>query len=505
MMAIPRFLMLGVLVLVCLLALCTEPTSAGFNPSEFPNGFYFGSATSAFQVEGEANKSGRGPSVWDAYVHEQPERILDGSNADVAVDFYHRFQEDLQRMKDAGLNAFRFSISWSRVIPRLTPFVTIFHWDTPQALEDKYGGFLSKNIVADYRDYADFLFKTFGDRVRHWITLNEPWAYAAWGFDTGEFAPGRCSSWVRRACKAGNSATEPYIVAHNLLLSHATAVQLYRQKYNATQKGKIGFTLDSYWFEPYSSDIRDIDATKRSIDFHFGWFMDPATFGDYPRTMRDNVKERLPNFTIEESKMVKGSLDFVGVNYYSARYAVNVEHVDPQRLSYTNDAHRELRFEDSKGNSIGPEAGLTWLRVVPYGIRYLLNYTKDTYRNPEIFVTENGVAHDNETTPYEDIVHDQIRIDYYDSHLGNVSEAMRNYGVNVKGFFAWSFMDNFEWSSGYTKRFGLTYINYNKNLTRTPKDSTKWFTNKLLPKLRSDDTDYKLPRSLGFRNFDMSE
>ncbi|KAJ4829775.1 hypothetical protein Tsubulata_050890, partial [Turnera subulata] len=323
--------------------------------------------------------------------------------------------------------------------------------------------------------------------------------------DTGEFAPGRCSSWVRRACKAGNSATEPYIVAHNLLLSHATAVQLYRQKYNATQKGKIGFTLDSYWFEPYSSDIRDIDATKRSIDFHFGWFMDPATFGDYPRTMRDNVKERLPNFTIEESKMVKGSLDFVGVNYYSARYAVNVEHVDPQRLSYTNDAHRELRFEDSKGNSIGPEAGLTWLRVVPYGIRYLLNYTKDTYRNPEIFVTENGVAHDNETTPYEDIVHDQIRIDYYDSHLGNVSEAMRNYGVNVKGFFAWSFMDNFEWSSGYTKRFGLTYINYNQNLTRTPKDSTKWFTNKLLPKLRSDDIDYKLPRSLGFRNFDMSE
>ncbi|KAJ4834475.1 hypothetical protein Tsubulata_007932, partial [Turnera subulata] len=254
--------------------------------------------------------------------------------------------EDLQRMKDAGLNAFRFSISWSRVIPGLTPFVTIFHWDTPQALEDKYGGFLSKNI-ADYRDYADFLFKTSGDRVRHWITLNEPWAYAAWGFDTGEFAPGRCSSWVRRACKAGNSATEPYIVAHNLLLSHATAVQLYRQKYNATQKGKIGFTLDSYWFEPYSSDIRDIDATKRSIDFHFGWFMDPATFGDYPRTMRDNVKERLPNFTIEESKMVKGSLDFVG-------------------------------------------AGLTWLRVVPYGIRYLLNYTKDTYRNPEIFVTENG-------------------------------------------------------------------------------------------------------------------
>ncbi|KAJ4834472.1 hypothetical protein Tsubulata_007928 [Turnera subulata] len=530
-MAIPG---LGLLVLGCLLALFTEPTTAGFNPSEFPNGFYFGSATSAYQVEGSANKSGRGPSVWDTFAHEQPGRILDRSNGDVAVDFYHRYKEDLKRMKDTGLNAFRFSISWSRVIPHgqiragvneegirfynsvinealkigLEPFVTIFHWDTPQALEDKYGGFLSKNIVSDFLDYAEFLFRTFGDRVRHWITLNEPWAYAAWGFDTGEFAPGRCSKWVNEdVCKVGNSSTEPYIVAHHLLLSHAAAVKVYRQKYKATQKGKIGFTLDSYWFEPYSKDTRDIDAAKRSIDFHFGClyfdrFMDPVTFGDYPRTMRDYVKERLPKFTFEESAMVKGSLDFLGVNYYSARFAANVEHVDPKRLSYTNDARRELRFSDSSGNSIGPEAGLTWLRVAPYGIRYLLNYTKDTYRNPEIFVTENGVAHDNETATYDEIIHDKIRIDYYDSHLGNISVAMRDYGVNIKGFFAWSFMDNFEWSSGYTKRFGLTYVDYNNNLTRIPKDSSKWFSNKLRSRSRFDYK-LKLPRALGFMNYAM--
>ncbi|KAJ4828695.1 hypothetical protein Tsubulata_022848 [Turnera subulata] len=464
-MATTRSLVLGLLVLVCCLALLTEPATAGFNPSEFPNGFYFGSATSAFQTEGAANKSGRGPSVWDAFVHEYPERILDGQNADVAVDFYNRYKEDLRRMKDTGLNAMRFSISWSRLIPHgqiraginqegvtfynnlinealslgLEPFATIFHWDTPQALEDKYGGFLSPNIVADYRDYANFLFKTFGDRVRHWITLNEPWAYSAWGFDTGEFAPGRTRS-----------------------------------------------THSSRTFRPLRR------------------FMDPVTFGDYPRNMRVYVGDRLPKFTIEQSNLVRGSLDFLGVNYYSARFAANVDYVDPQRLSYTNDAYRELKFEDSSGNSIGPEAGLSWLRVAPWGIRYLLNYTKDTYRNPEIFITETGVAHDNETATYDEIIHDKIRIDYYDNHLGNISMAMREYGVNIKGFFAWTFMDNFEWSSGFTKRFGMTYIDYNRNLTRIPKDSSKWFSNKLLPKRETQtqtQTENRRSRPLGFQGY----
>ncbi|KAJ4833491.1 hypothetical protein Tsubulata_006660 [Turnera subulata] len=495
--------LLGLLLLVSSLAL-PRPTLSGFERSNFPKDFYFGTSTAAFQVEGGASKNGRGPCVWDAFSHDNPERILDGSNGDVAVDFYNRYREDFPRMKKMGLNAFRFSISWSRVIPHgqirwgvneegitfynnlitqavkhgLEPFVTIFHWDTPQALEDKYGGFLSRNIVDDYRDFAELCFQRFGDRVRYWITLNEPWAYAAFGYARGDFAPGRCSAWVNRACKVGNSATEPYLVTHHLLLAHAAAVQLYREKYKETQDGKIGVTLVTWWMEPFSNKAKDRDAAKRALDFNYGWYLDPLTYGDYPRTMRDYVKDRLPIFTTEDSKMVKGSIDFLGLNYYSARYVQHIDKVEPERTSFINDDHANLTYEDSEGKSIGPMAGLDWLRVAPFGIRYLLNYTKDNYQNPNIFITENGLAHDD-SEPLSVIVNDTIRIDYYDEHLGNVSTAMKDYNVTVSGFFAWSFMDNFEWSSGYTKRFGLTYIDYKNNLKRIPKASLNWFTEKL--------------------------
>lgn len=503
-MATRSSLLLGLLVLTGSLLVLFKPTLAGFDPSEFPDDFCFGTATAAYQVEGGARRNGRGPSVWDTFTYEYPERILDRSNGDEAVDFYRRYRDDMKRMKEIGMNAFRFSISWSRLIPhgkksfgvneegitfynklineairlRLEPFVTIFHWDTPQALEDRYGGFLSKSIVADFRDFAELCFEKFGDRVRYWITLNEPRAYAAFGYDNGIFAPGRCSPWVSRKCQAGNSATEPYIVTHNLLLAHAAAVERYKEKFQARQQGKIGVTFVTWWMEPYSNNLSDIDAAKRALDFSYGWYMDPLIYGYYPRSMKDNVKERLPEFTEEEARQLKGSIDFLGLNYYSSRFVKNVPKVDPERLSYTNDARAELRFEDFEGKPIGEKSGISWLRVAPFGIRYLLNFTKDNYGDPVIFITENGFAHDD-SEPESVLINDTDRINYYDSHLGNVSMAINEYKVQVKGYCSWSFMDNFEWSSGYTKRFGLTYIDYKNNLTRKYKKSAEWFQKKL--------------------------
>ncbi|KAH7689449.1 Beta-glucosidase protein [Dioscorea alata] len=276
-------------------------------------------------------------------------------------------QEDVKIMKDMGLDAYRFSISWTRILPNgslsgginkegvnyynnlinelisngLKPFVTLFHWDSPQALEDKYGGFLSENIVADFKDYAEVCFKEFGDRVKHWITFNEPLSYSAGGYVNGIVAPGRCSSYESGHCPVGDSGTEPYIVAHHQLLAHAATVAMYRLNYQAHQKGKIGITLYSNWFIPYSKSILDIAAAKRSLDFMYGWFMNPLVFGDYPFSMRAYVGNRLPKFTEEQSKLVQGSFDFIGLNYYTSNYAQNIPFSKNINISYNTDIHAQ--------------------------------------------------------------------------------------------------------------------------------------------------------------------
>ncbi|XP_021617727.1 beta-glucosidase 24 [Manihot esculenta] len=427
---------------------------------------------------------------------------MDGSNGDVAVDFYNRYLEDIKRMKAMGFESFRFSISWSRIIPSgkvhegvneqgikfynnlinallkngMEPYVTIFHWDTPQALEEKYGGFLSSKIVDDFHDFARLCFEKFGDRVKYWVTLNEPWSVALFAYDLGVHAPGRCSSWMNQACQAGNSSTEPYIISHNLLLSHATTVQLYRQKYQAIQKGKIGITLNSMWFEPYSNSTVDKKAAKTAIDFMFGWYMNPVTYGNYPRSMRKLVGDRLPKFKPKESKLLKGSYDFLGLNYYTSNYAKGNANVDPHFSSYSTDNHVNQTPFDQNGNLIGPQAHSPWLYIYPKGIRYLLNYIKDTYKNPIIYITENGVDElNNKTLTLKQALDDRVRKEYYETHLWNVHRSIKEYNVKVKGYFAWSYSDNFEWNIGYTSRFGLIYIDYERNLTRHLKQSAIWF------------------------------
>ncbi|GLJ47732.1 hypothetical protein SUGI_1008130 [Cryptomeria japonica] len=418
--------------------------------SGFPHGFIFGTASASYQYEGAAKEGGRGPSIWDTFSHI-PGKIDNGDNGDVAVDQYHRYKEDVRLMKNMGLDAYRFSISWSRILPRGTikgginkigiayynnlinellkndiqPFITLFHWDLPQALEDKYGGFLSKNIVNDFEAYAELCFQEFGDRVKHWITLNEPYSYASGGYNSGQLAPGRHSS-SNGSSNLGNSATEPYIVAHNLLLSHAAAVRLYKRKYQAVQKGLIGITIVTHWFVPYSNSLSDRKAAQRAIDFMFGWYMDPITKGRYPSTMSKLVGKRLPKFTAHEYAKVKGSFDFLGLNYYTARYAVDVSTPpNPKNTSYTLDSQANLTTEKS-GVLIGPVAGSSWLNVYPRGIGELLKYIKNRYDNPLIFITENGIDEKNDATfTVTQALNDTWRIDYHSKHLSFVQKAIR--------------------------------------------------------------------------------
>ncbi|WVZ81293.1 hypothetical protein U9M48_028686, partial [Paspalum notatum var. saurae] len=462
--------------------------------SQFPKGFLFGTASSAYQYEGAVREGGRGPSIWDTYTHTHPghmplcsssaqEKIANGSNGDIAIDSYHRYQEDVKIMNDIGFNAYRFSISWTRILPNgklsggvnmegikyynnlinkliskgVEPFVTLFHWDSSQALEQQYGGFLSPLIVEDFRDYANICFREFGDRVKNWITFNEPWSFSIGGYASGMLAPGRCSVWENSGCSMGDSGREPYIVAHNQLLAHAAAVQMYRDRYQSKQKGYIGITLVSNWMIPYTNSTQDKDAAKRALEF---MFMDPLTKGDYPLIMRTLVGNRLPRFTKEQSKAIHGSFDFIGLNYYTARYVQNTKHINNGNESYNTD-------------SLTNQTGSPWLYIYPKGIEELLLYTKNTYKNPTIYITENGVDEtNNEKLPRQEALNDNTRIEFYRQHLSHIQRAIKK-GAYVRGYFAWSLFDNFEWMDGYSVRFGINYIDYKDGLKRYPKRSSK--------------------------------
>ncbi|CAL9003918.1 unnamed protein product [Prunus brigantina] len=496
-------------LLLCLITLAlstaaVKPShdSMPFNRTSFPAGFVFGAGSAAYQSEGAALTHGRGLSIWDTFIRKHPEKISDGSNGDVANDFYHHYKEDVKLIKKIGLDSFRFSISWSRILPKgtvkggvnqegvkfynnlidellsngIAPFVTLFHWDLPQTLEDEYDGFLSPKIVDDFQDYANFCFKTFGDRVKHWVTLNEPVTYCVNGYNGGSYAPGRCSSYVGN-CTAGNSATEPYIVGHHLLLAHAYAVKLYRDKYQAFQKGQIGISVVTFWYLPKSGTAASKRAASKALDFILGWFTHPVTFGEYPQSMRSSVGDRLPKFSVAELKLLKGSIDFLGVNYYTASYA------DPPSLSAATSTVNQSFYgdmdislsTDKNGVPLGTPTALSWLHIYPKGIRELMLHIKEKYNNPEIYITENGVGDaNNSSLPIKTVLKDSTRIRYHYLHLSYLSEAIKE-GVKVKGYFAWAFADVYEWNSGYTVRFGLAYVDYKNKFKRTLKYSAYWF------------------------------
>ncbi|KAL8480724.1 hypothetical protein ACS0TY_027314 [Phlomoides rotata] len=468
--------------------------------SSFPKGFVFGTASSAYQYEGAVKENERGQTIWDTFAHTFG-KVLDFSNADVANDQYHLYKEDAQLMKDMGMDAYRFSIAWSRIYPNGTgkinqagidhynnvinallaqgmkPYVTLYHWDLPQSLEDRYMGWLDPQSIKDFATYAETCFKEFGDRVKHWITFNEPHTFSVQGYDDGLHAPGRCSILLHVFCRAGNSATEPYIVAHNVLLAHANVVDIYKKTYQTKQHGSIGITLDSFWYESATNTSDDIQATQRAIDFNLGWFIEPLIVGDYPKSMRDRVGNRLPRFSPNQSRQVKGSFDFIGINHYTTWYASKdkIYIIDGLHNGSLSDSDAFIT-PIANGKPTHERANSAWLYIVPSGIRSLMNYIRQKYGNPLVIITENGM--DDGNMAFSSIKEDTKRIKYHNDYLTNLLAAIKEDGCNVRGYFVWSMLDNWEWASGFNSRFGLYYVDFNdKERKRYAKDSVKWFKN----------------------------
>nr|XP_036579401.1 putative beta-glucosidase [Colletotrichum truncatum]KAF6786948.1 putative beta-glucosidase [Colletotrichum truncatum] len=439
-------------------------------PKALPTDFEWGFSTAAYQIEGAANEDGRGPSVWDIYSHLEPSRTS-GANGDIACDHYHRFEEDLDLLVKYGAKAYRFSLSWSRIIPEggrndpineagivfynklidgliargITPWVTLYHWDLPQTLEERYGGWLNtEQTQKDFERYARLCYERFGDRVKNWITLNEPWNTAIHGYVEGTEPPSRSSTHDSYA--KGDSSTEPWIVGRSLILAHAKAASLYNKDFKPKQKGQIGASFNGDYFEPWdSTQLKDYEAAERRMDFCIGWFADPMILAkDYPSVMRAQLGERLPVFTEAEFTLLReAELDFYGMNYYTSQFA---RHRSTSAPDTDYKGNLDDLQENKAGVSIGELSGIDWLRSAPKGFRKHLVRIYNRYGKP-IYVTENGCPCPGEDKmSREESVKDEYRQRYISSHLDSIVGAIQD-GAKVAGYFAWSLMDNFGQSS----------------------------------------------------------
>jgi len=473
------------------------PTSYDYS-GEFPQDFVWGFGTASYQIEGAYREDGRGASIWDtfsgantvgmpgaacSYCCKQPPCDVNpamfdkGATGNVAADHYHLYRTDVAMMKSMGLKHYRFSIAWPRLIPTgklkdgvnekgkafynnlidalleagITPYVTLYHWDLPQGLLDppRAQGWWSRDpetgepngqILPDWLDYVRTCFREFGDRVKVWVTFNEPWTFLYLGSGYGK-APG--------IPEFSNMTIDPWIGGHNMLNAHAAAVDLYRREFQKTQGGQIGITNNCDWREPKTDDPEDIAAAERAVLFQLGWFSEPifGKEGDYPEPMRKLYGDRLPKFTTEQKRLLKGSADFYGLNHYGTGWAA----YDPAEPG-ADTAYAKVTEEGF------PNAMSVWLYGSGWGFRKLLNWVARRYDNPPLFVTEGGWSLPADTA--EEAVADQGRVMYYANYSAEMLKAIREDGVDVRGYFAWSLMDNYEWERGYQERFGATYTDF---------------------------------------------
>jgi len=432
----------------------------------FPEGFIWGAATSAYQIEGGVTEGGRGPSIWDTFCRSEG-KVFQGHTGDVACDHYHRYAEDVELMRTLGLHAYRFSIAWPRILPEgrgevnpegldfydrlvdallaagIQPFATLYHWDLPQALQDA-GGWVSRDTVGAFCEYADAVSRRLGDRVKNWITHNEPWVVAFAGHAWGWHAPGL------------QDMATALQVAHHLLLSHGEAVPILRE--NGGAGTQVGITLNLAPVHPASPAAEDVAAARRRDGYLNRWFLDPLFKGTYPEDMLAFYGQLAPLVQPGDMARIAAPLDFLGVNYYTR----NVVRDDPESPEVQS---RLVMPEGAEVTEMGWE-------VYPQGLYELLMRLRDDYRPPAIYITENGAAFPDEATP-DGRVFDPRRIAYLDGHLRQVHRAIRE-GVPLKGYFVWSLLDNFEWSHGYSKRFGLVYVFY-PTQQRIVKESGYWY------------------------------
>jgi beta-glucosidase len=429
----------------------------------FPASFVWGAATSAYQIEGGIDSDGRGESIWDRFC-ATPGRIKDGTDGAVACDFYGRHSEDVGLMRSLGIDAFRFSVAWPRVIPDgrgrvnargldfydrlldellaagIEPYVNLFHWDLPQPLQDA-GGWPLRSTAQAFAEYAAAVGARLGDRVGHWITHNEP-ACASWlGHCFGVHAPGHRS--VREALAA----------AHHLLLSHGWAVEELRR---CAPGAEIGIVVDSWPAYPWTDSPEDRAAARLVDGMMNRWFFDALFRGEYPADMLEHFGSAVPSVDDGDFGVIGEPLDFVGANNYSRRFV---------RANPEGGLPLDVRAAAGELTAMGWE-------VYPAGIREVLTRLHRDYGVESLFVAENGAAFGDVRT-HDGRVHDVDRIKYLEAYLGEVASAMAE-GVPIRGYFVWSLLDNFEWAEGYSKRFGLVFVDY-PTLQRIPKDSFYWY------------------------------
>jgi beta-glucosidase len=456
----------------------------------FPEGFLWGVATSAYQIEGAAREGGRGESIWDRFA-AAPGRIADGSDGSVACDHYHRWREDVELMRGLGLGAYRFSIAWPRVLPHgrgtvnssgldfydalvdalleagLRPFVTLNHWDLPQALQEA-GGWASRETARAFVEYAAAVSMRLGDRVKDWATHNEPWCIATLGHEAGVHAPGH------------RDPAEALRAAHHLLLSHGWAVPALRRN---SPGARVGLALNLVPAYPASPSDADREATRRFDGTFNRWYLDPVFRGTYPADAVDDLARAgrpLPGVEAGDLAAIAAPVDWLGLNYYSRAVVRSDEIPEPENAPRT--VHQAPRREWT---------AMGW-EIFPQGLHDLAVRIHREYAPAAMYVTENGAAFDSQPAPGEPAA-DARRIDFIRGHLQAAHRAIAD-GVPLAGYFHWSLVDNFEWQHGYTKRFGLVWVDY-PTQRRVPKGSARWYREVVAANAIDDDVPNAARRS----------